>query len=172
MLAAAADTAGTRRLVLVDAVGPTSDWLTPLRRAVLSRLEGAQRDAVAAVPEEALFVPDPALHSRYARAVYPAWFADHDMASRFTPPEALSETGSVVLARLRREGYDWRPRLRALSALTLVVHGEEDALPIAVADELSKSLPNARRCVVPSSGHMPFWEAPELFFPLIESFLS
>lgn len=172
MLAASADAAGTRRLALVDAVGPTSDWLAPLRRAVLARLDGAQRDAVAAIPEEALFVANPALHSRYARAVYPAWFADRDMASRFTPPEALSDTGSAVLARLRREGYDWRPRLRALSSLTLVVHGEEDALPVAVAFELSKSLPTARHCVVPSSGHMPFWEAPELFFPLIESFLS
>ena len=172
MLAAASDPAGTRRLVLVDAVGPTSDWIVPLRRAVLDRLDGAQRDAVAAIPEEALFVPDPALHSRYARAVYPAWFADRDMSSRFTPPDVLSETGSIVLARLRREGYDWRPRVRALSSPTLVVHGEEDVLPTTVAFELSKSLPDARRCVVPSSGHMPFWEAPDRFFPLIESFLS
>jgi proline iminopeptidase len=172
MLAASEDPAGTRRLVLVDAVGPTSDWIAALRRAVLARLSGAERDAVAAIPEESLFVPDPALHSRYARAVYPAWFADRDMASRFTPPEALSETGSAVLARLRREGYDWRPRLRALSVPTLVVHGEEDVLPPAVSLEISQSLPHARRCVVPSSGHMPFWEAPERFFSLIESFLS
>lgn len=172
MLAAAADPAGVRRLALVDAVGPTSDWLSPLRRAVLERLTGAQRDAVAEIPEESLFSPDPVIHSRYARAVYPAWFADHEMSIRFTPPEALSETGSVVLARLRREGYDWRPKLRALSLPTLVVHGEEDALPVGVSLEISKSLPHARRCVVPSSGHMPFWEAPERFFALIESFLS
>ena len=172
MLAASADPAGARRLVLVDAVGPTSDWIAPLRRAVLHRLTGAQRDAVAAIPEEALYSPDPAVHSRYARAVYPAWFADRDMSNRFTPPEALSETGSVVLARLRYQGYDWRPRLRALSVPTFVVHGEEDVLPPTVALEISNSLPSARCCVVPSSGHMPFWEAPERFFSLIESFLS
>lgn len=172
MLGVAADPAGARRLVLVDAVGPTSDWIAPLRRAVLERVTGAERDAVLEIPEESLFVPDPAIHSRYARAVYPAWFAHRDMANRFTPPNALSPTGAVVLARLRHEGYDWRPRLRALSLPTLVVHGEEDALPISVSLEISNSLPNARRCVVPSSGHMPFWEAPELFFSLTESFLS
>ena len=172
MLAASADPAGARRLVLVDAVGPTSDWIAPLRRAVLERLTGARRAAVAAIPEEALIAPDPAIHSRYARAVYPAWFADHELSSRFTPPDALSETGSAVLARLRREGYDWRPKLRALSIPTLVVHGEEDVLPPTVALEISNSLPHARRFVVPSSGHMPFWEAPERFFSLIESFLS
>ena len=172
MLGTAADPAGARRLVLVDAVGPTSDWIAPLRRAVLDRLSGAERDAVAEIPESALVAPDPAIHSRYARAVYPAWFADRDMANRFTPPDALSRTGAVVLARLRREGYDWRPRLRALSLPTLVLHGEEDVLPTTVALEISNSLPNARRCVVPSSGHMPFWEASERFFSLIESFLS
>jgi pimeloyl-ACP methyl ester carboxylesterase len=26
--------------------------------------------------------------------------------------------------------------------------------------------------VIPDAGHMPFWESPELFFTLIESFLS
>jgi proline iminopeptidase len=172
MLAASADPAGVRRLVLVDSVGPTSDWIVPLRRAVLSRLTGAQRDAVASIPEEALFTPDPVLHSQYARAVYPAWFADQDLSSRFTPPAALSETGSVVLARLRRGGYDWRPRLRALSAATFVVHGEEDVLPPAVSLDVSYNLSNARRCVISSSGHMPFWEAPDRFFSLTESFLS
>ena len=172
MLAAAADPAGVRRLALVDAVGPTSEWLSPLRQAVLERLTGAQREAVAAIPETALHSPDPAIHSRYARAVYPAWFADHEMSIRFTPPEALSETGSVVLARLRREGYDWRPKLRALSVPTFVVHGEEDALPVGVSLEISNSLSHARRSVVPSSGHMPFWEAPVRFFSLIEPFLS
>jgi pimeloyl-ACP methyl ester carboxylesterase len=25
---------------------------------------------------------------------------------------------------------------------------------------------------VPHSGHMPFWEAPEVFFPAVESFLA
>jgi proline iminopeptidase len=171
MLAAANDLVGVRRLVLVDAVGPTSDWIVPLRVAVLERLQGAERAAVAAIDEETLTGSDPAVHSAYARAVYPAWFADRELASRFTPPEALSETGSAVLGRLRREGYDWRAILRALSTTTLVLHGEQDVLPPAVSLEDARILTNARHVVVPASGHMPFWEAPERFFALLESFL-
>lgn len=171
MLGSALDAAAVRRLVLVDAVGPTSDWMPALRENVLARLAGAQRDAVASIPEAALADPDPELHSRYARAVYPAWFADAEMASRFTPPDARSRTGAAVLARLRGDGYDWRDRLRALSAPTLVIHGDADALPLAVSVDNTYILTNARRTVVPSSGHMPFWEAPERFFSLIESFL-
>lgn len=171
MLGAARDPAGVRRLVLVDAVGPTSDWMAPLRENVLHRLEGTEQDAVAHIAEASLADPDPALHSAYARAVYPAWFADHEMAGHFTPPEALSQTGAAVLARLRREGYDWRDTVRAVSAPTLVIHGEADALPLAVSETNSYILERAHRAVLPSSGHMPFWEAPERFFSLIDSFL-
>jgi proline iminopeptidase len=171
MLAVAGDPAGARRLALVDAVGPTSDWMSPLRTAVLDRLSDEEHNAVARVSENALGVPDPALHTAYARAVYPAWFADPDLAKRFTPPDATSATGTAVLARLRRDGYDWRPRLRGLSTPTLVIHGDRDPLPLAVSSANSYILANARLEVVPASGHMPFWEAPQRFFPLIESFL-
>lgn len=170
MLASARDAAGVRRLVLIDAVGPTSDWMTTLRANVLARLDGAERDAVARVAEESLGIPDPQLHSDYSRAVYPAWFHDREMASRFTPPEALSPTGAAVLARLRR-GYDWRETIANVSAPALVIHSEDDALPLAVSAENSYIIPNARRELIPASGHMPFWEAPQRLFSLIESFL-
>ena len=172
MLASASDAAAVRRLVLIDPVGPTSNWMAPLRAAVLARLHGAERDAVARISEEMLGEPDAMLHSDYSRAVYPAWFADAEMASRFTPPSATSETGANILARLRREGYDWRARLRALSIETLVLHGELDPLPRTLSSESSYILSSAHHVVVPSSGHMPFWEAPERFFSLVESFLS
>jgi pimeloyl-ACP methyl ester carboxylesterase len=141
-----------------------------LRAAVLGRLAGEQREAVAHISEESLEAQDPALHSRYSRAVYPAWFADADMAARFAPPDAMSVTGAAVLGRLRR-GYDWRDRLRGLSTPTLVIHGQDDPLPLADFATDPYILPTARATVVPSSGHMPFWEAPQRFFALIESFL-
>jgi len=94
------------------------------------------------------------------------------MAIHFTPPDATSDTGAAVLARLRRDGYDWRDRVRALATPTLVLHGERDPLPLGLADSVSGSyLGSAQVVVVPSSGHMPFWEAPRRFFELLESFL-
>jgi proline iminopeptidase len=171
MLAAANDSAGVRRMVLVDPVWPTSDWMPMLRAAVLARLDGDERQTVASISEDALGVPDPELHSAYSRAVYPAWFADADMAHRFVPPHAMSATGAAILARLRRDGYDWRDRLRALPTPTLVIHGERDPLPLANARANSYIVPVRTEIVIPSAGHMPFWEAPERFFSLIESFL-
>ena len=172
MLAAAADPAGVRRLVLVDAVGATSAWMQPIRDAVLARLSGEELAAYEAIREDALVVPDPKVHSDHARAVYPAWFADQEFARFFTPPEASSETGAAVLSRLRGAGYDWRDRLRALRAPTLVIQGERDPFPSEAARAVAQLLTDARFALVPDAGHMPFWEAPERFFDLVVSFLD
>ncbi|MEO6877774.1 MAG: alpha/beta fold hydrolase, partial [Gemmatimonadaceae bacterium] len=98
MLAVAGDVAGVRRLVLADPVWLTSAWMAPLRKNVINRLHGEQRAAVERISEESLGTPDPVLHSAYAQAVYPAWFADADMASHFMPPTAITDTGSATLA--------------------------------------------------------------------------
>ncbi len=180
MLGAAADVArhpdAVRRLVLVDAVGPTGWWLPRLDPDAVARLEarGDAEGAGALRPflTEDLTRPDPELHERYARALYPAWFADAELARELTPPRAVSVTGAAVVARLRTEGYDWRGAVRALRVPTLVIHGDEDLLPVAVAREIGAELPQAQVAHVPGAGHMPFWERPAQFFELVEHFLA
>ncbi|HWJ21391.1 MAG TPA: alpha/beta fold hydrolase [Gemmatimonadaceae bacterium] len=178
MLAAAADPAGTRRLVLVNAVGTTSEgWLDELHERALERLDDPGRDALdrasdAIAEHEAVShgTGDPALLSDYQAAIYPAWFADRELAALFNPPRSTSRTGAAVSARLRRAGYDWRETLRAVTAPTLVIHGESDLLPPAVA-RATAALLGAELALIPDAGHMPFWEAPPRFFALVEEFL-
>lgn len=172
MLGVAHDLAGTRRLVTVDSVGPTSGWMPELQAAALARSDGTDRETLVALYGKPLHLPDPDVHSRFSRAGYRAWFADPDMGASFIPPVATSVTGAAVAARMRRDGYDWRDRLRALSLPTLVLHGEQDAVPASVALELAALLPRATSTIIPDAGHMPFWEAPERFFELVETFLS
>jgi proline iminopeptidase len=172
LLAASLDEAGTRRVVTVDGVGPTSGWMPVLHDAVRARLTPEQRVPFDRIDPRDLAHADSALQAAYARAVYPAWFADRELARFFVPPKVTSDTGAAILGRLRGQGYDWRDRLRALSLPTLVIHGEEDALPITVSAELAALLPRAQRQLVPHSGHMPFWEAPDVFFPIVDSFLA
>ncbi len=173
MLGAVRDPSGTRQLVTVDSVGPTSDWMPVLQEVVLERVSADNRETLQRMRDTALHDPDPAIHGTHARAVYGAWFGDPDLASYFAPPPiTTSVTGATIAARLRREGYDWRAQLRALSAPALVIHGERDALPAAVALELVELLPRARHTLLPDAGHMPFWEAPERFFSVVDAFLA
>jgi proline iminopeptidase len=172
MLGAERDQAGTRRLVLVDAVGATSDWLPQLAPAAVERLDAAGRAALERTGGDLLFEPDPLVHSAHAQALYPAWFASPELAALFSPPRAQSVTGAAVAARLRRAGYDWRSTLAALRVPTLVLHGAADLIPPAVAAETAALLGDAQLRVIPDAGHMPFWEAPEAFFAAVDAFLS
>jgi len=167
------DREGVRRLVLVNSVGPRSEsWLPHIHDAALSRLAASDRAVLQHIPPAALHEPDPSTHSAYSRAIYPAWFSDRTMAAMFAAPRSQSRTGAAVAARIRRDGYDWTALVRAVQAETLVIHGGDDLLPPSVARELVALLLKSTLSIIPSAGHMPFWESPEVFFPQVESFLG
>lgn len=172
LLGAEQDQEGTRKLVLVDAVGPTSSWMKSMQPRALERLSPGDRAILQRFDEWTLGKPDPAVQSAYSRALYPAWFADADFAQMFAPPRSESVAGAAVAARLRRDGYDWRSLVRAFKRPTIVIHGTADLLPVSVAEELVALLPNATLVTIPDSGHMPFWEAPERFFEIVSTFLA
>ena len=144
-LTAAEDAAGTRRLVLVDSVGPTNAWMGPLRTEVLARSSAEDRAVLLEADDAALATPNPAVHLAHLRAAYPAWFVDREFASTFPLPKTASPTGTAVLAQLRRDGYDWRDRVQLIAAPTLVVHGEGDAISPSVARELATIIPHTKR---------------------------
>lgn len=175
LLAAAEDPAGVRRVVTFDAVGATSRWLDALHESALAHLEhrGATeaRELLAVLDPLLLHEPDPDRHAEYSRTMYAAWFHDQAMRS-FSPPLARSPTGAVVAARLRREGFDWRERYAAVRAPVLLVHGVEDALPIAEAYASAALIPHARVVAIPDAGHMPFFENPEPSFAAALAFLD
>jgi pimeloyl-ACP methyl ester carboxylesterase len=55
---------------------------------------------------------------------------------------------------------------------SLVIHGEEDLIPADIARETSELLSSASLALLPRCGHLPFWEAPDRFFDLAQSFLD
>ncbi|HEY3287839.1 MAG TPA: alpha/beta hydrolase [Gemmatimonadaceae bacterium] len=172
MLGAAEDPDGIRNLVLVDAVGLTPEWLVALHDAALSRLTGDARSRLAAFDPASLHDPEPGRQAEYNRALYPAWFHDGELGSMFSPPLARSETGAAVVARLRREGFDWRAAAARIRARTLLVHGGSDMIPVSQAERTAATIPGAQLRVIPEAGHMPFWEQPQLFFATVEEFLA
>jgi pimeloyl-ACP methyl ester carboxylesterase len=175
MLGVSQDQEATRRLVLVDPVGATGDWLPGLHAMGLSHLRNTSPEAysdLSTFDPATLHTPDPVVHTAYARAFYPAWFADPSLPAMFAPPRSTSVTGATVAARLRRDGYDWREAVRALRVPSLVIHGEQDVLAAENSRQTVSLLPDARLELLADAGHMPFWEAPDRFFALVEAFLA
>jgi proline iminopeptidase len=172
LLAAAQDVEGTRRLVLVDAVGVDSRWMAPLHAAALDVLTGEARERLAALDPAALAEPVLEVHAAYGQAFFPAWFVDQALPARIQPARGSSPTGCAAVARLRRDGYDWQAPLAGMPVPTLLVHGTADLLSIGEAHRTAALLREARVVPIPDAGHNPFWENPVPFFRAIEAFLA
>jgi pimeloyl-[acyl-carrier protein] methyl ester esterase len=76
-----------------------------------------------------------------------------------------------------RRGLDWlrevdlRSLLPTMTTRCLLIHGEHDRLnPVAAAQYLSTTLPDARLEIVSGAGHAPFLTDPEGFVQLLETF--
>lgn len=166
------DAEGTRRVALIDPVGATSAWRDSLIAAARERLSPGARAVLDRFDRDTLSRPDPNIHSSFARTIFPAWFADPRMAEFIPLPRSTSETGAAVYARIWRDGYDWTATLRAVETPSVVVHGERDLLPRAVAAEVASTMRRATLASVADAGHMPFLESPEPFFELVETFFE
>jgi proline iminopeptidase len=83
--------------------------------------------------------------------------------------------GLTVTNRLVMASYgDWdlRPQLRALNTPTLIVHGEEDAIPMDLVAEWASAMPHARLLKVPNAAHFSYAEQPQIVWPAVEQFLA
>ena len=71
-----------------------------------------------------------------------------------------------------RSNYDWRDRMDQVAAPVLVIHGMQDMIPYEASREWANILPQARLLDIEGVGHFPHLEAPETFFPPVESFFD
>ncbi len=82
----------------------------------------------------------------------------------------LTKTNPMVMGSYG--DWDIRAALKQVTAATLVVHGEQESIPMDLVEEWVTSLPNARLVKVPRAAHFTYVERPELVWPLVEAFLA
>lgn len=66
--------------------------------------------------------------------------------------------------------WNWTAELAKVDAPTLIIHGEEDAIPMEMVEEWS-ALPNAKLVRLKETAHFPHAERPAVVFKAIEEFL-
>ena len=90
------------------------------------------------------------------------------------PPEAIrygmTRTNEETFASLG--DWNWTAELAKVSAPTLIIHGEEDAIPMAMVNVWATALPHGRIIRLPKTAHFPHAERPGDVFPAIEEFLK
>lgn len=69
-------------------------------------------------------------------------------------------------------GYDLLPKLSALDIPTLVVTGEGDFIPVAVAEHIAQAIPGATLVAIPDCGHFSYLECGREVREAVEAFFA
>jgi proline iminopeptidase len=112
------------------------------------------------------------VEAEYYRIHYRAALHDPGLVDRLVPRLRLDSTPEDVLTARAIEDrlyeqtwssprYDLLPKLRRLEVPTLVIHGEDDFVPVEVAAHIAVAIPRARLVVLPECGHFSYLEAPD-----------
>lgn len=87
---------------------------------------------------------------------------DYRMAS-----EVMRRTLSIVV------NTDMTPLMPRVTVPVLLLWGERDtATPLSDGQQMARLMPNAALVPVANAGHFPFLDAPQVFYPVLDAFLS
>jgi len=81
----------------------------------------------------------------------------------------LTKTNRIVTASYG--DWDLRAALPALHMPVLIVHGEQDAIPMDLVEEWT-TIPNARLVRVPGAAHFAYAERPDVVWPEVKRFFT
>jgi proline iminopeptidase len=68
--------------------------------------------------------------------------------------------------------WDLREQLKTLQVPLLVVHGEQETIPMDLIEEWISSMPHATLLRVSNAAHFTYMEQPQLVWPAVEKFLA
>ena len=136
----------------------------------------AERNAAPAVQAARREAQDGGLRERspeaYRRRMFElsvaGYFHDWRRAHELTPFRITGRTQQEVWESLGE--FDLRPRLAGLAVPAVILHGEDDPIPMETAEELARLL-RAPLHRLPACGHEPYIEAKEAFAAILDGFL-
>jgi proline iminopeptidase len=159
-------------LILVDsAPASAEDWLE-LRQYLATTRAPGDVERMRAVASSARFqAGDLEAETEYYRIHFSATVRQPELLEQvirrlrthFSEPGVL--TARAIEQRLydetwRSESYDLLPKLRALRVPTLVLHGERDFIPVALAARIAQAMPCGQLVVLEDCGHFAYLESP------------
>ena len=173
-----------RRMVFFGPVPPwRGEFWKRFAQSMAARLDSTQR---ARLEDATRRLADPNADAR--QACRDLWavgmrprLADPDRALQLIRSDLCASTpagiryGLTVTNRVVMRSYgDWdlRARLRGLDVPTLIVHGEEESIPMDLVEGWVTALPRARLLRVPRAAHFAYAEQPDLVWPVVERFLA
>ena len=171
-------------IVAMDYAGRHGDRITsmiavssaPPSQADLEIAQASMNERVEALQERGLIAAElPEGGTEGLRAVLPMYFWDPTLAMPEAAVRALEVTPGVNARTLAAiEGFDLTESLRDYRGRALVIFGEADPLGLPASEATRAALANSqlRYEIIERCGHFPWFEAPDRFRGVLESFLN
>ena len=68
--------------------------------------------------------------------------------------------------------FDIVDQLSIIKCPTIIIHGENDVIPIKYAEEINDHINNSEFVSIEKCGHFPYIETPTKFYSLIREFME
>lgn len=169
------------RMVHLCSLGPDQasymDGMAEIRAKGLQRSDPDDLLRLNEMGTQGLQDTDPVAYARqFMRVVVGSQMADRSALERVSYdscvwPNEWRRPGREEWAR-SFETWDERERLGSIRAPMLVVHCTEDLIPYKAQRDMAAMVPDARLLTIDGSGHWPWLERPDAFFPAIDTFLA
>jgi proline iminopeptidase len=174
------------RLILDSPASPTRDLLAQMEEEIRRRMEKIykpdqiERNYALRDPDVWKKAKDPiAVCREFFTTILRVYTYTQTLEANFKGDVCAGGPESVRLQPATRNhawnslgNYDLLSKVGVVKAPVLVIHGVADVIPQESSEAWASGYPNARLFLIERSGHMAQIEAPEVFFPAIETFLK
>ena len=153
----------TRGVMYISGSGVTRPPERPRARGRLERLTPEEHHELSR-SESLIREGDSAAATRVAHLMWRTDFADPSRAPDFAVEPLFAFPRNAAVGQVMRRSADERlaaglaEDVRALPTPMLVLHGEDDPLPVECASDLASRMPQARLTVLAGVGHIPWLE--------------
>jgi len=173
------------RLILMNPAPVSEVDVAEFRKAYLEKLGPAMERQRAIVVSPAYQAGEPeAVVARYRIHFRPAFKRVEDFERLMAAMrDAFISQGSdgilkarAVEDRLMRDtwqvpGYDLLPQLRSLRVPTLVIAGDQDFIPVKLAEHIANAIPGAALVTIKDCGHFSYLECPDDVRKALDGFM-
>lgn len=166
-----------KKMILVSSMGATSNFLAAF--AHNREIRRTRKDSIALVRialSKGFAKRAPPVMENYARIFFRSYFHNQSLAQNlnitFNSETAKNLLPILILLSKQFASYNLTYQLRKIKFPVLIIHGDDDPIPLKYAEELHSIIKGSELVVMKNCGHFPFIENTGQFTRACETFLK